>query len=236
MALRENDVARRIDDRTAFPARRKGTARGVDIAFTPVGRQGRAVSPCRRNIYVFTVNRTAVRRVEAAGRIAFGINLNVFNSDDCIFSRRKDGIGPFGIRSDRRVGKGRRTVRNEEDGILTVKITAIFTGRMSRLGKANLLQGHVSALFCQDGIFIGLISRDILIDQKRLFARNPLRSGKFRQGFSLLSLRRHALGRHPLWRHPLWRHALRRHPLWRHALRHRPVRKRYIQGRYDTKS
>ena len=86
IALRENDIARRIDDRTAFPARRKSTARSVDIAFTPVGRQGRAVSPGRRNVYVFTVNRTTVRRVEAAGRIALGVNLNVFDSDDCIFS------------------------------------------------------------------------------------------------------------------------------------------------------
>lgn len=72
----------------------EGTARGVDIAFTPVGRQGRAVSPCRRNVYVFTVNRTAVRRVETAGRIAFGVNLEVFNSDDCIFSRRKEALAP----------------------------------------------------------------------------------------------------------------------------------------------
>ena len=68
------------------------------------------------------------------------------------FPRRKDGIGPFGIRGDGSIRNSRRTVGNEEDGILTIKITAVFTGRMPRLGKANLLQSYVSTLFGQDGI------------------------------------------------------------------------------------
>lgn len=91
------------------------------------------MSSRRRNVHIFTVNRPAVRRVEAARGVPLGVNREIFDGDVGFFTRCKNGIGPFGSRTYGRIGNSSRTIGNEEDGILTVEITAVITGRIARL-------------------------------------------------------------------------------------------------------